>query len=167
MDNLQSTRATVGRDAPDVLLFPPLIPLTMLVAGAVLQQVASLGWLARLAPAPWRIGIGVAVAIAGLAVALCGVRALRRHGTNVRPSLPSLAIVTDGIFARTRNPIYVGGMALSAGVALALGLEWALLLHPFGIILLHRGVVLPEERYLEGKFGELFRAYKASVRRYL
>jgi protein-S-isoprenylcysteine O-methyltransferase Ste14 len=152
-------------DSPRVLLFPPLIPLTMLAAGAALQWLVPLGRPTRLAP--WQIAIGLVLALAGWAVVLLGVLNLRRHGTNVRPTLPTLAIATDGIFAWTRNPIYVGGIALSAGIAIALGLTWALLLHPFGILLLHRGVVLREERYLARKFGDPYRAYRATVRRYL
>jgi protein-S-isoprenylcysteine O-methyltransferase Ste14 len=95
------------------------------------------------------------------------VRALRRQGTNIRPSQPTLSIATDGIYAWTRNPMYVGGIAVSAGIAVALGLNWALLLHPFGIVLLHRGVVLREERYLTRKFGDAYRPYQAAVRRYV
>ena len=153
------------RDSPGVLLFPPLIPLAMLAAGAALQWLAPLGWSTHLGA--WRFGIGLLLALGGLVVALLGVKALRRRGTNVRPMLPTLAIATDGIFAWTRNPMYAGGTALSAGVALTFGLDWALLLHPFGLLLLHRGVVLREERYLERKFGDAYPAYKMSVRRYI
>jgi protein-S-isoprenylcysteine O-methyltransferase Ste14 len=152
-------------DSPKVLLFPPLIPLAMLAVGAALQWLVPFDWPAP--HAPWQIAVGLVLAFGGLAVLLLGVHALRRRGTNVRPTQPTLAIATDGIFAWTRNPIYVGGIALSAGIALALGLIWALLLHPFGILLLHRGVVLREERYLERKFGDAYRSYQATVRRYL
>ncbi len=157
--------ATVGDDSPGVMLFPPLIPLAMLAVGAALQWLLPFGPTAHLAPG--QIAIGLVLAFAGLAVLLLGVHALRRHGTNIRPTQPTLAIATDGIFARTRNPIYVGGIVVSAGIALALGLYWALLLHPFGILLLHRGVVLREERYLASKFGDAYRSYQATVRRYL
>jgi protein-S-isoprenylcysteine O-methyltransferase Ste14 len=157
--------AIADGDSPEVLLFPPLIPLAMLAAGAALQWLEPFDWPTHLAP--WQFAAGLVLAFAGQAVVLLGVHALRRHGTNIRPTQPTLAIATDGIFARTRNPIYVGGIAMSAGIALALGLIWALLLHPFGILLLHRGVVLREERYLARKFGDAYRSYQAKVRRYL
>lgn len=152
-------------DSPRVLLFPPLIPLAMLAAGAALQWLVPFGWPGRLAP--WQIAAGLLLAFAGLALLLMGVHALRRHGTNISPTQPTLTIATDGIFARTRNPIYLGGIGVSAGIAFALGLGWALLLHPFGILLLHRGVVLREERYLASKFGDAYRSYRTTVRRYL
>lgn len=157
--------ATTEGDAPKVLLFPPLIPLAMLGVGAVLQWLVPLDW--PIHPGRWHIGTGLILTVAGLAVMLLGVRALRRHGTNIRPSQPTLSIAIDGIFAWTRNPIYVGGIAVSAGIAVALGLNWALLLHPFGILLLHRGVVLREECYLTRKFGDAYRSYQARVRRYV
>ena len=156
---------TAEQDVPDVLLFPPLIPLGMLAVGAALQWLAPLGWSTYLGG--WRFGTGLVVAVGGLVVAFLGVNALRRRGTNVSPTLPTLAIATGGIFAWTRNPIYVGGIALSAGLALVLGLDWTLLLHPFGLLLLHHGVVLREERYLTRKFGDAYRSYQATVRRYL
>jgi protein-S-isoprenylcysteine O-methyltransferase Ste14 len=156
---------TAAGDAPEVLLFPPLIPLAMLGAGAVLQWLLPLDWPVQ--PGQWRFGAGLILALAGLTVLLLGARALRRHGTNIRPSQPTLSIATDGIYAWTRNPMYVGGIAVSAGIAVALGLNWALLLHPFGILLLHRGVVLREERYLTRKFGDAYRPYQARVRRYV
>ena len=169
MQTLPSSGTVVAkageRDSPGVLLFPPLIPLAMLAVGVVLQWLAPLGWSTHLGA--WRFGIGLVLPLGGLVVALLGVKALRRRGTNVRPMLPTLAIATDGIFAWTRNPMYVGGIALSVGIALTLGLDWALLLHPFGCVLLHYGVVLREERYLTGKFGDEYRRYQATVRRYL
>lgn len=162
---MADSAATAAGDAPKVLLFPPLIPLTMLGAGAALQWLAPLDWPVH--AGWWHIGAGLILAFAGLAASLLGARALRRHGTNIRPSQPTLSIATDGIFAWTRNPMYVGGIAVSAGIAVALGLNWALLLHPFGILLLHSGVVLREERYLTGKFGDAYRSYQARVRRYV
>jgi len=157
--------ATADRDSPGVLVFPPLIPLAMLAAGVVLQWLVPLDWLTH--RVPWRIGIGLILAFAGLAVLLLGVHALRRHGTNIRPTQPTLCIATDGIFAWTRNPIYVGGITGTVGISLALGLDWVLLLHPFGILVLHSGVVLREERYLARKFGDAYRSYQATARRYL
>lgn len=157
--------ATADGDSPNVLLFPPLIPLAMLGVGAALQCLVPLDWPVH--QGRWHIGAGLILVFAGLVILLLGVHALRRHGTNIRPSHPTLAIAADGIFAWTRNPMYVGGIAVSAGIAVSLGLNWALLLHPFGILLLHCGVVMREERYLTSKFGCAYQCYRARVRRYL
>lgn len=155
-----------GRDVPDVLLPPPVIPLAMLVASVGLQRVRPLGWLAQVPPA-WRIGAGACLMLAGWAVVVLGVVALKRRGTNVNPYRPSLAIETGGVFARTRNPIYVGGIVFTAGVAAAFGLDWLALLLPLGFAVLHFGVVKREERYLTRRFGDAYRAYQSQVRRYV
>ena len=154
------------RDAPGVLLPPPLIPVSMLVASIILQKFVPLGLLVQVAPA-WRIGVGAALGVAGFSLANLGRLALQRRGTNVNPYRPSIAIETGGVFARTRNPLYVGGMIFTIGIAVAFGLDWLVLLHPLGFAVLHFGVVRREERYLERKFGDAYRAYKVGVRRYV
>ena len=84
----------------------------------------------------------------------------------MNPFQPSLAIAHDGIYARVRNPMYFGGVVALLGIVLIFALEWTLLLLIVASLVLHFGVVLREERYLERKFGEDYRRYKASVPRY-
>ena len=78
----------------------------------------------------------------------------------------SLALATGGIYRWLRNPMYVGSALMLAGIGIALGSEWMLILLIPAWLLLHYGVVLREERYLEAKFGDDYRRYKASVPRY-
>jgi len=52
------------------------------------------------------------------------------------------------------------------GIVIGFALEWAFLLLIASLVLLHYGVVLREERYLERKFGDDYRTYKKSVPRY-
>src|SRR5437763_16614909 len=94
-------------DHPDIVVFPPVIPLTALVAACVLQWLAPLGWIADI-DSPVRIGIGAIVVLSGLITISAGRRALVQHGTSVNPLQPTTALVTGGIFSRTRNPLYVG-----------------------------------------------------------
>jgi protein-S-isoprenylcysteine O-methyltransferase Ste14 len=141
------------------------VPLAALALGIVLQRVASLGVLAHL-PLLGRAVLGGGAAAAGIALAVSANRTFARIGTNVLPSKPALALATTGVFARTRNPIYVGNCLLLLGIALGFALDWALLLLAASLPLLHRSIVLHEERYLEGKFGEEYRRYKARVPRY-
>jgi protein-S-isoprenylcysteine O-methyltransferase Ste14 len=88
------------------------------------------------------------------------------HGTNVSPSQPTTRLVTDGVFGHTRNPLYVGVSVALCGLALIFDLDWILLLIVPSCVLLHFAVVRREERYLEGKFGDTYRHYKARVPRY-
>ncbi len=153
------------RDNPGVIVFPPLILLAVLVLGLLLDYLLPLGFLAAL-PRVLRIVIGAALFLFGASFPVRVRRAFDAAGTNIRPDQPTNALVTEGLFAHCRNPVYVGGMTAILGLALALGSDWMVILLVPAALVLHFGVVLREERYLEGKFGEPYRAYKRSVPRY-
>jgi protein-S-isoprenylcysteine O-methyltransferase Ste14 len=152
-------------DRPDIVVFPPLIPLGVLVLGLLLQWLLPLSVLIQIPPLP-RIVIGALGFAVGLALIVVANRHFQRIGTNTRPTLPALAIATDGIFAHLRNPMYVGGILGLFGIALGFALDWVLLLTLASLPLLHYGIVRREELYLEAKFGEPCRRYKAAVPRY-
>ena len=105
--------------------------------------------------------------MAGLQTTSAGRRALLRRGTNVNPSQPTTALVTDGVFGRTRNPLYVGVSVALCGIALIFALDWILLLIIPSCVILDFAVVRREELYLEWKFGEAYLRYKECVPRYL
>ena len=70
-------------------------------------------------------------------------------------------------FRWTRNPIYLGGLVVMTGIAVAFALDWLILLIVPSALVLHFGVVRREEDYLDRKFGEEYRRYKARVSRYV
>ena len=81
--------------------------------------------------------------------------------------MPTTAIVTDGPYRFTRNPIYLGMFLGLVGLAIAFDNLWLLaMLVPFALAIRY-GVVAREETYLEGKFGEVYTAYRSRVRRWL
>ena len=153
-------------DHPDIVIFPPLILIATIALGAALQWLKPLGLLARI-DQPWRIVGGADVFIAGVLICAIACFTLVRHGTNVNPLRPTTALATDGIFRLTRNPIYVGGMVFLVGIALIFALDWLLLLVLPSALILHFGVVMREEQYLERKFDEEYRRYKTRVPRYV
>src|ERR687898_21272 len=103
----------------------------------------------------------------GGALLLAFERAFNRRGTAVEPWKPSTAIVTDGVYRFTRNPGYLGMALVYAGIALLADALWALAPLPLVLVLIDRGVIAREERYLEGKFGEEYLGYKRGVRRWV
>jgi len=111
--------------------------------------------------------LGLVLLLLGLAIVIPGRRALRAAGTNVNPSLPTTVIVASGPFRFSRNPLYVGLTLLYCGLTLAFNTWWGLVLLVPILVIMHRGVVLREERYLEQKFGETYRQYCFRVGRYL
>lgn len=150
-------------DNPGVIALPPLL------YGGAFIIVLVLRWLR---PAPIlghsiTLWPGLALLVFGLAIMIWGRRALQAAGTNVNPSLPTTAIVTTGPFRFSRNPLYVGLTLLYLGLTLMLNTWWGVVLLVPVLLLMHRGVVLREERYLEQKFGEVYRQYRSKVRRYI
>lgn len=150
-------------DRPNVVVLPPVLLGGAILLGLALDRLAPLGWGW---PPPVRL-VGLLLALAAAALALLAERRFGRHGTNVLPTRPTTAIIRDGPYARTRNPIYLGMVAFQLGLGLGLASPWTLLLVPVVAVTLHVGVVRREEAYLEGKFGEVYRAYKARVRRWV
>jgi protein-S-isoprenylcysteine O-methyltransferase Ste14 len=153
-------------DHPGVIAPPPLIALATLVLGLLLDWLLPAYVLAVLLSFGARLVIGVGLVAAGAVLAVAAERQFRRTGTNVPPWKPALALATTGIYAHLRNPMYVGTGAMVAGLAIGLASDWTLVLLVPAALMLHRGVVLREEDYLERKFGEDYRQYKARVPRY-
>jgi protein-S-isoprenylcysteine O-methyltransferase Ste14 len=153
-------------DRPRLVVFPPLILLAVLVLSIPLQRLVPLDVLARFDQAG-RIVCGGMVLLIGTALTSAGARALRNRGTNVNPLRPTLALATGGIYRWTRNPMYLGGAPLMLGLAVMFALDWLPVLMVPAWIVLHFGVVRREEQYLERKFGDAFRRYRARVPRYL
>jgi len=157
-----------GSGAPDVagvIALPPLIFLGFLAAAAVLEAVVPLPVLA--AHAFPRYLAGAVLAAGGFVMIVMGTRRFQAAGTNIPPSLPTTALVVDGIYRRTRNPLYLGTALVYLGLGVAAGSLWAIGLVVPLMWVINVGVVAREERYLERKFGDAYRAYKARVRRWI
>lgn len=148
-----------------VIAPPPLLYLGALLIGLGLDRLLGLPSLAIGSPARWLLG--GALALAGVALALPAARRFRRAGTHVEPWKPSNALVTEGIYRHTRNPMYLGLSLAYLGLAIAAGSPAALVLLPPLLVVVHYGVIAREERYLEARFGQSYRDYKARVRRWL
>lgn len=151
-------------DTAHVLAPPPVLFLGALALGGVLQWV----W-----PLPWFAG-SVAARIVGGALSACGlvlsgavVRHFARAKTPVTPWRETERLVVSGPYRFSRNPDYVGQTLLAAGLALVLRWPWALLALIPALLLLRYGVIAREERYLERRFGDEYRALCRRVRRWL
>ena len=150
-------------DTAGVIAPPPLI-----YAGAL-----GVGLLAKaLFPATFLPGgvaraLGLPLTGSGLLLFISSIRAMRRGETDVRPYKPTTSIVTEGPYRFTRNPIYLGFTLVYGGVSALANSPWAILLLPFVLGLMQRGVIEREERYLERVFGEEYTRYKARVRRWI
>jgi protein-S-isoprenylcysteine O-methyltransferase Ste14 len=90
-----------------------------------------------------------------------------RHETGLLPGLPTVSLIEEGPYRLSRNPLYVGLLALHAALALLTASAWALLALPVSWLLVWWGAVRPEERFLHERFGQPYDAYCRRVRRWL
>lgn len=153
------------KDAPGVIAPPPFIFLGFLVAGWGLDR-----WLGTpqlpIDPSIRKV-VAVVLIVGGFALEMWAGGLFKKAGTNVVPYAPATALVTDGPYKYTRNPMYVGFTVTYLGLALGLNAPIALALLLPCLVLMTWGVIAREERYLEAKFGQPYRDYKQRVRRWL
>jgi len=122
--------------------------------------------LAQLVSFPWRL-LGLAPLALGVALNLVTDQAFKRRETTVKPFEVSNALITDGFYGVSRNPMYLGMVLILLGIALLLGTFTPFLAPCILAILFDRVFIVPEERMLEEIFGETFREYKKRVRRWI
>ena len=160
-----------GQQASDtavagVIARPPFLYLTCLLLGLALDRVLPLPVaLPEAALIQWTAGGGLI--LIGVAIVAAGIRNFSRAATPAPSNQPVRALATTGIHGWSRNPIYVGMFLLYAGIGLAARSPWVLILALPLAIALRYGVVAREEAYLERRFGDTYRDYKARVRRWL
>jgi len=158
--------ADAERDIPGVIVLPPLIPLAAFILGLLLDWLVPGYFLHAFLTFGERLFFGGMLFAAGLALILAGGHCFSIAKTNIPPYKPALHLVTEGLYAWVRNPMYVGFGFITAGLAIAFASDWTLVLMLPAAVVLHLGVVLREERYLEAKFGDAYRQYMARVPRY-
>ncbi len=111
--------------------------------------------------------IGSVLSIMGIACIGAGIFQFRKFKTSLVPITPATAMLDKGIFARTRNPLYMGLLSIYVGVACLFSAVWAILFLPFMLIAITKLVIEKEEAYLERRFGGAYLAYKSRVRRWM
>jgi protein-S-isoprenylcysteine O-methyltransferase Ste14 len=90
-----------------------------------------------------------------------------RHRTGLLPGQAAEALIDEGPYRISRNPLYVGLLALYLALALLAPSFWALVLFPAAVLLVLWGAIRPEERYLHERFGPRYDDYTKRVRRWL
>jgi protein-S-isoprenylcysteine O-methyltransferase Ste14 len=168
-DQSQEESAQTGQDTKEdkkgaaVKFPPPAIFVSCILVGAGLQAL-------------WPVGLGLAESVqvfgyafilAGVVVAILVATSFRRAGTAIEPWKPTTAIVTNGFYAWSRNPIYAGFCLVNIGVGIVSNSLWIFISFIPAAFLLYHIAIAKEEAYLEEKFGEEYLAYKQKVRRWI
>jgi protein-S-isoprenylcysteine O-methyltransferase Ste14 len=111
--------------------------------------------------------LGIILTIAAILLFVKSVRIFNLRKEKIHPRSISTQIFKDGPFQFSRNPIYLAMFVLLIGVGLTLNSFWFLYSGLVVAIMIHYGVIIPEENYLEKEFGKDYLEYKKSVRRWL
>ena len=151
---------------PDIAVYPPAVSVAAPLCAVALEWLVPLGLLPRAGSVVILVP-GLALLAASGWLAISGTRAFAAAGTNVDPKEPSLTLVREGPYRFTRNPMYLGMTLIYAGITIIAGcLLLAAMLVPI-LVTIHVGVIRREEAYMERKFGEPYRHYLATTRRWL
>ena len=150
-------------DAPRFRIWPPIALGVPFAAGWIVTATAGdpFAWPAVRHPIGWTL-IGAFAAWNGWSLIL-----MARHRTALLPGGATTTLLSSGPFRVSRNPLYVGLIALDIALALLAPSFWALASIPVGVLALWWGAVAPEERYLREKFGPAYEDYFRRVRRWL
>ena len=151
------------RDAPGVIAPPPVIFGGSLAIGVLLDLLLP----SSILPQGIQYIAGFAVIAVSLVVMALAIIQFLKAGTNLDVRKPATTVVTSGPFRVSRNPMYVSLAMLYVGIGIAADSPWIVGLLLPALIAMRYGVIRPEERYLERKFGEDYLRYKRAVRRWI
>ena len=151
------------QDKAGVLAPPPLIYLGALIFGLLLGRRFPITFL----PRKMERGIGLPLLVGGVLLLVWFEQAMRQADTPASPYKPVERIAKEGPFRYSRNPGYLSMAMIYTGIASLANALWAILLLPVALLVIQRGVIEREERYLERKFGEEYLSYKAQVSRWI
>lgn len=162
---MQQRPEDVAAAPPSTVPWPPILLVGAVAAALALGHAYPLPWPGENdAMAKW---VGRGIGLAGFALLGWSVWTLHRHRTTVRPDQAARTLVTDGPYRYRRNPIYIADVLILFGVAEVTQNIWFAILALAFAALVTPLAVLPEERHLEERFGDAYRAYKAGTRRWL
>jgi protein-S-isoprenylcysteine O-methyltransferase Ste14 len=149
-----------------VRLPPPVILVLHILVGVGLSRLVPL----HVVPEGMVVfvrGVGAVLLAGGLGLFVKALGMFKRADIDVRPWMPTTGILDSGLYAWTRNPIYLSFAIMHLGIALLIPSAWVALMLIPAVLVLRFYVIAREERYLEATFGEAYVRYKGRVRRWL
>ena len=157
--------APTHRERPSSVPWPPILLVAVIVLASSFNQLMPIPWPGQNDIAA-RV-IGLAIGAGGILLAVWSISTLHRAKTTIKPHKGSDHLVTNGPFTRFRNPIYLADVMILLGLAeLTNNIWFAAAAALFGVLVTWLAI-LPEERYLQSRFGDAYSTYKARSRRWL
>jgi len=151
-------------DNPGVVLLPPIIYLVPLFVGIALRF-----WkhFPLLPDNSFSVPLGLVLTFVGAFLMFTAVGTFKKFGEEPDPRESTYNMVVSGPFKYSRNPMYLAFTIIYIGVTVAVNTWWLLIFLPFVLWVMHKGVILREEAYLERKFGKDYLDYKSTTNRWL
>ncbi len=150
-------------EIPQIRWVPPVYFLMWLVAGFALNSLLPTITLAG----PPATAAGILLAVTALGINQWSVRAFKAAQTPLYVRRPAAVMVTAGPYQYTRNPLYLSMALCMVAFALVADQLWLLLTAPLFFMVFNQRVIIPEERYLEMRFGHEYIVYKQAVARWV
>jgi protein-S-isoprenylcysteine O-methyltransferase Ste14 len=150
-------------DHPQIKIDAPVLLAITILITIVLQRFVPLPFLPSL---PSRI-IGALLFISGFAIGIPAFRGMLKAKTSPNPHRPTDALIFEGTYRITRNPMYLSMLVIYAGISMFFQNPWFIVFLPILAWLFTTWVIIPEEKYLEQKFGADYLDFKARVRRWI
>ena len=150
-------------DCAPVAFHPPLLLLPLIVFGFIGSWLLPAPFL----PSAWTLPFGAAIVVLSWVFFAWAVMTMLGGGASIPTNTGTDAIVEHGPFRISRNPIYLSMVLLLMGIGCWANSVWFVAFAVIDAVALNYGVIVPEERYLRGKFGDSYESYKRRVRRWL
>ena len=147
-----------------VNLPPPVWSLVYVLIAAAISW--ALGW-PRFPGLPF-VPLGIALFVVAWIPPVWAIVLFRREGTEVSPtSLANRKLVTTGPYRLTRNPMYLGLVIVTVGIAIWVG-AWPMFIAPIAVFATANWIHIPfEEAKMRRQFGATYDSYVGRVRRWL
>lgn len=157
--------ATKGEtDKPAVKIHPPTVLFAAIVAGYIIRLFVG----GRLPlPRAFAEGLGGFLILVALGLMMMAIRIFVEEGQPLMSATPAKELFQKGPYRFPRNPLYLAMMHFGAGFGVATSNVWIIITTAVAGTIIQFMAILPEEAYLERKFGEEYAAYKARVRRWV
>ena len=161
---MTNTPATTER--PNTIPWPPIIVVCTIAIGIILNGIYSLG-------SPFGLvgellfGLGMMTVVIAILIDIGAMRTMQKAKTTIMPNKGSAHLVTKGVFAFSRNPIYLANAMLIFGLGLVFANYWLCLLMPVASYATQKLAIEREEKHLEARFGSSYRSYKKKVNRWI
>ena len=149
----------------DVRFFPPYLLWSSLVISMILEMFIKP--LAIFEGSILQLVLGLLIIVLSLVNFFYTYVTFINNQEEIHPKTETTQIFTGGTFRYSRNPIYLSFVTLLLGSGIAFNSLWYIYLLAINALLLHYGIIVPEEKYLEKEFGTVYLEYKKSVRRWL